>query len=126
MNGKQPINRGRIRVSSLRLYLVGQQRVLSGVLERSVLPGFPGKVIPPQNSSLNLSRRIHKACWWALIVLSACSTSLSANPGDVFSILVNAGDFREASDDSSSGMASIKERALLMTWSWFLMVTSAH
>ncbi len=59
-------------MSLLRLFLVGQQGVMSGVLERSVL----------------LSRRVRKACWWALIVLSACSSSLPSNPGDDCSIFV--------------------------------------
>ena len=86
MNGKQPINRGRIRVSSLRLFIVSQHRVLSGVLERSVLSGFLSKFNPPQISSVILSRRVRKACWWPLIVLSACSSSLLANTGDVCSI----------------------------------------
>ncbi|MEC7997681.1 MAG: hypothetical protein VX166_07825 [Pseudomonadota bacterium] len=86
MNGKQPINGGRIRVSSLRLFIVSQHRALSGVLERSVLAGFLSKFDPPQISSLILSRRVRKACGWPLMVLSACSSSLPANTGDVCSI----------------------------------------
>ena len=86
MNGKQPINRGRIRVSSLRLFIVSQHRVLSGVLERSVLSGFLSKFNPPQISLVILSRRVSKACWWPLFVLDACSSSLLANTGDVCSI----------------------------------------
>ncbi|MEC9192221.1 MAG: hypothetical protein VYC52_06720, partial [Pseudomonadota bacterium] len=75
MNGKQPINGGRIRVSSLRLFIVSQRRALSGVLERSILAGFLSKFDPPQINSLILSRRVRKACGWPLMVLSACSSS---------------------------------------------------
>lgn len=73
-------------MSSLRLFLVGQQGVISGVLERSVLPCSPSKLNPLQISSLFLTRSVSNVCWWALIVLSACNSSLSANSGDVCSI----------------------------------------
>jgi len=80
VNGKQSSNGGRIRVSLLRLFLVRQQGVMSGVLERSVL----------------LSRRVRKACWWALVVLSACSSALPANPGDVCSIFAERSSWYRA------------------------------
>ena len=73
-------------MSSLRLFIVSQHRALSGVLERSVFAGFLSKFDPPQISSLILSRRVRKACGWPLRVLSAFSSSLPANTGDVRSI----------------------------------------
>ena len=96
MNGKQLINVGRIRVSSLRLFIVSQPRVVSGVLERSVLPGFLSKFDPPQISSLILLRRVRKACGWPLIVFRACSSSLPANMGDVCSIFAERNSWYRA------------------------------
>ena len=70
---------------------------MSGVLERPVLPSFPSKFNPPQISSLILSRRVRKkVCWWALILLSARSSSPPANPGDVCSIFAELASWYRA------------------------------
>ena len=58
------------------------------------------------------------AASWALRWLDIIGSILLDLADEVCLILVDAADFKEASDDSSAGIVSINERAFWMTLSW--------
>ena len=96
VNGKQPINEKHHRADLLRLSLAGQQGVRSGVRKRSALVGSYSKSSSLLISSLSLSCRLRNACCVALMVLSGCSSSSPANPGDICSIFTERASWYRA------------------------------